>query len=176
MSNGRTTGEATKPNARRDWTRRAVAASAATLLVTGATATLAGASGAQLQKITVKPYVGILANAKQHTLYVLSAEKGGSLHCKASCLSIWPPLLVKTAVTKLSLGAGVAGKIGFVKRSSTMKQVAFNGYPLYVFTGDSGPKQVNGQGIAADGGTWYLVNAAAKTASSTKMTGASPTG
>jgi predicted lipoprotein with Yx(FWY)xxD motif len=176
MSKDRTIGDASRPNARGEWTRRAVAASTVALLVTGFTVSFAGASGAQLQTITVKPYVGILANAKLHTLYVLSAEKGGVLHCKASCLSIWPPLLVKTVVTRVSLGAGVAGKVGFVKRSSSMKQVTFNGYPLYVFTGDSGPKQVNGQGIAADGGTWYLVNAAAKTASSTKVTGASLTG
>lgn len=156
---------------------RTIAGALAALFAAGVTMSVAGvsisdaATGA-LQKVTVKPYTGILANAKHHSFYLLSNESGAKIHCKTSCLSIWPPLLVKTSVTSVSVGAGVAGKIGFVKRSSTMKQVTFNGYPIYFFSGDSGPNQVNGQGIVSDGGTWYLVRASAKSPATTKMTGA----
>jgi predicted lipoprotein with Yx(FWY)xxD motif len=95
----------------------------------------AGASGVQLQKATVKPYAGLLANAKHHTYYVLSAEKSGSIHCKAARLTIWIPFFVTSSVASVPEAAGVAGKIGFVKRSSSMKQVTFTGYPVYLFSG-----------------------------------------
>jgi predicted lipoprotein with Yx(FWY)xxD motif len=157
--------------------RRAAVGSLAALLAAGVTMSVAGvsisdAASAALQKVTVKPYTGILASAKHHAFYLLSNESGAKIHCRTHCLSIWPPLLVKTSVTSVSVGVGVGGKIGFVKRSSTMKQVTFNGYPIYFFTGDSGPNQVNGQGIVSDGGTWYLVRASAKSPATTKMTGA----
>jgi predicted lipoprotein with Yx(FWY)xxD motif len=157
--------------------RRTTAGSLAALLAAGVTMSIAGvsisdAANAALQKVTVTPYTGILASAKHHAFYLLSNERGAKIHCTTHCLGIWPPLLVKTSVTSVSMGVGVGGKIGFVKRSSTTKQVTFNGYPIYFFTGDSGPNQVNGQGIVSDGGTWYLVRASAKSPATTKMTGA----
>lgn len=157
------------------WARRTAIASLVGAVASFAPLTLAGATGTQLQKITVKPYSGILANAKRHTLYVLSAEKGGKLLCKSACTPIWPPLLVKSSVTSVSIGAGVVGRIGFIKRSTTMKQVTYNGFPVYTFSGDSGPSQVNGQGIVADGGTWHLTNASARTAATTSKTTANVT-
>jgi predicted lipoprotein with Yx(FWY)xxD motif len=35
-------------------------------------------------------------------------------------------------------------------------QVAYNGWPLYFFSGDSSPGDTNGQG---QGGVWYVVDA-----------------
>lgn len=113
-------------------------------------------------------YKGVLANASLHSLYVLSAEKGGKLHCTGSCPTIWPPLLVPNATTSVPLGAGVKGTIGFVSRGS-MKQVTFNTYPVYTYSGDSGPRQSCGENIAADGGTWTLASATATAASATPV-------
>src|ERR1019366_88242 len=106
---------------------------------------------------------------------ILSTEKNTKLHCVRHCLTVWPPLLVKSSTKSIKLGAGVSGKIGFVKRSSTKKQVTFNSYPVYVYSGDSGPKQSNGEGIHADGGTWTMVHASAKTASATPYARIRPT-
>jgi len=113
-------------------------------------------------------YKGVLANTSLHSLYVLSAEKGGTLHCTGSCVSIWPPLLVPNSTTSVPLSAGVKGTIGFVIRGS-MKQVTFNTYPVYTYSGDSGPSQSCGENIAADGGTWTLASATATAASATPV-------
>ena len=153
--------------------RRAAVTSAVATIVLGGTVALAGASGAQLLKANIKSYNGVLENTNHHTYYALTAEKGGKIHCKTSCETLWIPFLVKNSVTRISLGAGVAGKIGFVKRTVTLKQVTFNGYPIYKFSGDSGPNQSNGEAVAADGGTWYLANAAAGTVAKTMITVAS---
>jgi predicted lipoprotein with Yx(FWY)xxD motif len=128
-----------------------------------------------LQSTNIKAYSGVLANATGRTLYVLSTEKNTTVHCVRHCLTTWPPLLVKSSTKSVSLGAGVSGKIGFVKRSSTKKQVTFNSYPVYAYSGDSGAKQSNGEGISADGGTWTMVHASAKTASGTPFARIRPT-
>jgi predicted lipoprotein with Yx(FWY)xxD motif len=117
----------------------------------------------------------ILTNAHGFSLYGLSDEFGGKLACTGECLKFWPPVLVSKSATKVSLGAGVTGEIGFVARSATTKQVTFDGYPLYTFVKDSGPGQKHGEGVVAFGGTWGLLRASslilpAKAAAATSTT------
>lgn len=113
-------------------------------------------------------YKGVLANTHTRSLYVLSAEKGGTLHCTGSCVTIWPPLLVSSSTTSVTLGNGVKGTIGFITRGS-MKQVTYNTYPVYTYSGDSSPSQSCGENVMADGGTWTLASAGATTATATPV-------
>lgn len=128
-----------------------------------------GASSPTIKTANVPSFSGALVNHSSRTLYVLSSEKGGKIKCKASCLTTWIPLLVKSSasVNSVSVGAGVKGKIGFVTRSKSEKQVTFNSYPIYTYQGDSGARQANGSEIHADGGTWTLIKASATTPSAT---------
>lgn len=120
-----------------------------------------------LKSVNLSDASNVLVNQSSRTLYVLSVEKGAKLVCKGGCLSTWSPLLVKSSVTTITLGANVKGKIGFVKRSATTKQVTFNSYPLYTFAGDSGPRQSHGRGVSAFGGHWDLVRASSSSAATT---------
>src|ERR1017187_1094392 len=120
----------------------------------------AGASTSVLQSVNVSGFPGALANHASRTLYVLTVEKGAKLKCKGACLASWIPVTVKSSVTSVSLGANVKGKIGFVARSATTKQVTFNSYPVYTFAGDSGAHQSHGEGLAFDCGKWYVARAA----------------
>jgi hypothetical protein len=74
---------------------------------------------------------------------------------------------VSTATKSVSLGAGVKGKIGFVARGKSKKQVTFNSYPLYSFAGDSGARGSKGEDVKALGGTWTLVHADATSVGAT---------
>jgi predicted lipoprotein with Yx(FWY)xxD motif len=145
--------------------------------VAGAAAQRPAAAGAAMdhlfrpgvKPITVKKYGSVLADRAGTTLYLLSTEAGGRLHCTSSaCLTNWPPLLVSKGV-KVEIGAGVKGKIGTVARSATTRQVTFNGYPVYGFIGDSGKGQANGEKIVAFGGTWYMLRPSARTGSTTAV-------
>jgi len=155
---------------------RAAAAAGVTALALGSIVALAPPSSAAkrvahpaafLQVLAVPTYGKVLGNAKHFSLYALSSEKGTKATCTGKCLSIWPPVLVSTKVKAVSLGAGVTGHVGFVKRSATTKQVTLNGYPLFLFAKDTGPHQSHGEGIVAFGGTWTLVRPTAKTAAAT---------
>lgn len=126
----------------------------------------AGASGPKLTKANVGAFSGILTLGGR-SLYVLSAEKGAKLKCAGTCLKTWVPLEVASSVKSVAVGPGVAGKVGFVKRSSKDKQVTFNTYPLYTYVHDSTRARTSGEAVAANGGRWDLVHAAASKPSST---------
>jgi predicted lipoprotein with Yx(FWY)xxD motif len=81
-----------------------------------------------------------LADPSGKPLYTYSADTSGTSNCTGSCLTNWPPY-VATATTSLPTGLTV------IKRSDTgAMQYAYNGMPLYYFSGDSNG-QVTGNGV-----------------------------
>jgi predicted lipoprotein with Yx(FWY)xxD motif len=99
-----------------------------------------------------------LVNGSGRTLYVLSADRGGKVTCvSSSCTSVWPPVLLSTGA-RATAGSGVdSSKLGTVKTPSGALQVAYNHWPLYTYSGDSGTGQTNGQGINSFGGVWHPI-------------------
>jgi predicted lipoprotein with Yx(FWY)xxD motif len=96
----------------------------------------------------------VLADNHAHTLYHLKPETTHHLLCASSaCLSAWPPMTVASKSTQVKLPSGVHGTVGFLKRGKRF-QVTYKGLPVYRFSGDSGPRQGNGQDIHTFGGTW----------------------
>lgn len=111
--------------------------------------------GALIKVDTSKKYGKILVNAAGRTLYFLASETASSLKCTGACLGAWPPLLTKG---KPQAGTGIAAKaLSMTKRGSSL-QVTYYGHPLYLYSGDSAAGQANGEGIAAFGGTWYVLS------------------
>jgi|GEM_PF-592188 len=122
-----------------------------------------------IRSANIPNYKGVLENHGSRTLYILSIEKGAKLHCTSTCLKTWLPLLVPTSTKTISVMSAVKGKIGFVARSKSQKQVTVNTYAVYTYTGDSGPNQSKGEAFAGDGGTWSMLHAGAKTAAATPV-------
>jgi predicted lipoprotein with Yx(FWY)xxD motif len=84
------------------------------------------------------------------TLYTLSAEKHGVFICKGSCLKDWHPLVVAKGVKPTG-----PVPLGTIKRpDSGMRQVTFEGRPLYTFDDDKRKGDANGEGFK-DVGTWH---------------------
>jgi predicted lipoprotein with Yx(FWY)xxD motif len=84
------------------------------------------------------------------TLYTLSAEKHGTFICKGSCLKDWHPLVVAKGVKPTGPVA-----LGTVKRPDNgLRQVTFEGRPLYTFDDDKKKGDANGEGFK-DVGTWH---------------------
>ena len=113
-----------------------------------------------LTVVQLPRYGRVLANARGDTLYLLRGPRAAQVSCGGGCLSLWPPLLVGASAREVRAGPGLAGKIGLVPRDGE-RQVTYNGYRLYTYAGDSGPRQSNGEGVVSFGGTWYLVRASA---------------
>jgi predicted lipoprotein with Yx(FWY)xxD motif len=148
--------------------RGAVLAVLAAVGVAAAACTSAAATGKTAGAAANSPTVGVghsskgavLVNAAGRTLYAFSADTPQMIVCGSTCTPIWPVESVAAGTTPTA-GPGVTGTLGTVTRSDGTHQVTYNGLLLYTYAGDSGPDQLNGQGIVeqygATKGTWSAV-------------------
>ncbi|WP_042411030.1 COG4315 family predicted lipoprotein [Streptacidiphilus carbonis] len=99
-------------------------------------------------------YGQILVDGSGRTLYLLTADSGSKSNCNGTCASIWPP--DTTSGTPSNSGV-TASMVGTTTRTDHTSQVTYKGHPLYTFAHDTKAGDVNGEGIATFGGTWYVV-------------------
>ncbi len=92
----------------------------------------------------------LLSNGRGMTLYYFKADSAGRPSCVGQCAQLWPPVLVPRSghVPKFHL----PGKVGSVARGNA-RQLTYNGWPLYTFSGDKRPGETSGEGIA---GLWFV--------------------
>ena len=93
----------------------------------------------------------ILTNAQGLTLYYRTADAPPSTVCSGGCASAWPPLVVSGSGAPTS-ATSLSGKLTVVADANG-NQVAYNGHPLYTYSGDTGPGQTTGEGV---GGVWHV--------------------
>ena len=144
--------------------------------------TPSGASSAASATIsaTSVPGVGtVLVNGQGQTLYMLTSEEGGKLTCTQAngCTQAWPETLLTNGATTAKAGSGVQSSLlGTVKDASGNIEVTYNHWPLYTFSGDSGPGVAKGQGLTSFGGTWYVLNGSGNPVTSSQSGNASSGG
>jgi predicted lipoprotein with Yx(FWY)xxD motif len=118
----------------------------------GTTHTGAPASTSSALKTATIGGTKVVTNSKGFTLYWFAPDTSTKSNCNGSCASVWPP--VQGPATA---GPGVTGKLTTITRSNGSTQAAYNGHPLYTYTGDSAPGQNNGNGLNISGGLWHEV-------------------
>ena len=140
----------------------------------GSTGSAAAAAGSGLVITTKSGSAGaFLTDGSGRAVYLWVKDGKDSSACSGACAGAWPPVTTTGAVTG-SGGVNMAD-LSTITRSGGAKQVVYDGHPLYYFSGDSGPGQVNGQGSDGFGAKWWLVDPAGTsiTAAMT-VSGASP--
>ena len=140
----------------------AVAVSGGAGSAAGSTATPAAASAAKKVELQKTRLGKVLADGHGRTVYMFGKDKRGSKRstCFGQCAVAWPPV---TTTRKPRAGRGVsASKVGTISRGHGVRQVTYNGWPLYRFQGDTGARQTNGEGINAFGGRWLALSASGK--------------
>jgi len=80
------------------------------------------------------------------TLYVFAHDEPGMSNCSGDCAAAWPPLTVEEGENP-SAGPGVAGVLGVIAREDGLRQVTFNGWPLYYWKDDMAAGDTTGQGV-----------------------------
>ena len=87
----------------------------------------------------------VLTAPDGHTLYYFTPDTAaGKPTCTGTCAATWPALMA----TNPSESPTATGTLTVVNG-----QVAYNGHPLYEYSGDSAAGQTNGEGIM---GKWYV--------------------
>jgi predicted lipoprotein with Yx(FWY)xxD motif len=118
---------------------------------TGAATSGAAASSSALKTATIGGAT-VVTTARGFTVYWFAPDTPTTSKCNGSCATFWPP--VKGPATA---GAGVTGKLTTITRSDGSVQAAYNGHPLYTYTGDKAPGQATGNGLNVSGGVWHEV-------------------
>jgi predicted lipoprotein with Yx(FWY)xxD motif len=100
----------------------------------------------------------ILVDPGGKTLYLFEADRRTASACAGTCATVWPPV---TTSGKPKVGAGLAGaQLGTIKRKDGLRQVTFNGHPLYRYVSDMKPGDTTGQGLDQFGAAWYVLTPA----------------
>jgi predicted lipoprotein with Yx(FWY)xxD motif len=97
----------------------------------------------------------VLAEANHEVVYTYSKDtKGGKPTCVSTCAETWIPA---TGTPQASPANVFSGQFGLVKRADGVKQITYNGLPLYLLKG-ARPLTVTGNG---QGGVWHVVKMSA---------------
>lgn len=118
------------------------------------------AAGVTIGAANVAGYGMVLVDGSGHTLYILSSERGGKLTCTDDngCTKVWPDTELPAGVMAATAGSGInKALLSTVKNAKGSLYVTYGGWPLYTFSGDSGPAQSAGEGINSFGGIWYVL-------------------
>jgi predicted lipoprotein with Yx(FWY)xxD motif len=99
-----------------------------------------------------------LVDANGRTLYLFAGDRANVSRLSGAGLSVWPRFIA-TGPVKTSNGA-LAAKIGTITSPSGVRQVTYNGHPLYYYVGDSTPGSTRGQGLNQFGALWYVLGPA----------------
>lgn len=122
---------------------------------TSATSGATGGSSTQATIKTESTHLGsLLADAQGLTVYTFAADTSTKSNCTGACAAAWPPVTVTGTPTEAS---GISGTLGTITRAGGVKQLTWNGHPLYTFKVDTAPGQVNGNGVTAFGAKWYAI-------------------
>ena len=113
-----------------------------------AAASSAGSGSDQSYEVTVddSPDGKHLSGEGGMTLYIFKKDSANKSACTGDCATSWPPFTLD-AGESTTAGAGLTGKLTTFARPDGSMQVAYDGAPLYYYSGDSDPGDDNGQGV-----------------------------
>jgi predicted lipoprotein with Yx(FWY)xxD motif len=97
--------------------------------------------------------IGHLVDGAGMSLYIFLRDTPGKSNCTGECAQEWRPLLATGAI--LPRDGIDPVKLGVILLADGNRQVTYSGSPLYYYTKDSNPGEINGHGL---GGLWFLVN------------------
>lgn len=113
-----------------------------------AAAGLLGAVAAHAEA-PLKAMSGMLVDGKNHTVYTFDKDVAGSgkSACNGPCAEAWPPVMAPG-------GAKAEGDYTIVTRDDGTKQWAYKGKPVYLFSKDTAPGEMKGDGFKD---VWHVV-------------------
>jgi predicted lipoprotein with Yx(FWY)xxD motif len=98
----------------------------------------------------------VLVNGQGKMLYYFTFDQytNGASACDEVCARTWPVFFTDTIRVSSPLNPA---DFASITRADGTKQTTYNGIPLYFYSGDSKPGDINGSGINK---VWYVANIA----------------
>jgi predicted lipoprotein with Yx(FWY)xxD motif len=117
-------------------------------------ATTAATLTGEMKIVTSAKAGKVLAASNGRTVYTYKLDKPNTATCVDMCASNWPPVTLSSGTPMAP--AGFSGTFTLISRPDGTKQVALNGMPLYLFSGDKLEGETGGDGVD---GVWATVKA-----------------
>ncbi len=92
-----------------------------------------------------------LVNEKGMTLYYFDNDRPKSSTCYESCATAWPPFYAEWIDIPEKMSCEDLGEIG---RVDGIYQTTYKNRPLYLYSGDNKPGDINGEGM---NGAWFAM-------------------
>ena len=100
--------------------------------------------GQTIIKTAQTPNGELLIDANGMILYVFKNDVPGKSNCNDQCAVTWPPVYV---TGEIKASSGIMNDIGTIVRSDGTTQAAYKNMPLYYYSGDQNPGDMNGDGF-----------------------------
>jgi predicted lipoprotein with Yx(FWY)xxD motif len=88
-----------------------------------------------------------LVDAKGMTLYTFDKDTAGKSACNGPCATNWPPLIA-------AAGTPAPANWAMIKRDDGTEQWTYKGKPLYIWSKDTKPGDISGDGFL--NGAWHI--------------------
>jgi predicted lipoprotein with Yx(FWY)xxD motif len=108
-------------------------------------------TAATVKPTTLAQFGAYVTDISGRSLYTFTRDAVNTTNCTGGCPQTWPPALTVDA-PKADVGVD-ATKLGTITRPEGGKQVTYNGWPLYYFSGDVKAGDLKGQLFA---GAWNV--------------------
>lgn len=96
-----------------------------------------------------------LVDAQGRTLYLFEGDRRNVSRLSSAGLSVWPRFV---AAGPVRAGTGVQmAQLGSTTSPSGVRQVTYNGHPLYYYVGDTTAGSTRGQALNQFGALWYVL-------------------
>lgn len=99
----------------------------------------------------------IVVDGEGRTVYMFEKDERDQSYCTGACESVWPPVTT-TGMPKVEDGIDAA-KVTLLTRENGLRQVVYQGHPLYYYQGDTSSGDTNGQELDQFGAEWYVLTA-----------------
>ncbi|MDI5919529.1 hypothetical protein QLQ86_01815 [Halomonas sp. LR5S13] len=116
------------------------------------------AGQARVETREQSPYGRYLTDADGMSLYLFANDQPGADNstCDQTCAIAWPPYATQA---EPQAGEHVDGDLlDTIEREDGSRQVTYDGWPLYYFSGDKAAGDALGQDVIHLGAAWYLLS------------------
>jgi len=96
----------------------------------------------------------VLSDPDGWTLYTWDGDAEGMSNCFDACADAWPPYTIDSDLVPPD---DLPASLGLIDRGDGSWQVTIDNWPLYYFSQDMLPGDINGNLVNGFGATWYIM-------------------